>query len=54
MACALNKEQIKDLYVALYGEVFDRMSTDKPFDLSIEGIVKEVIKFSFCIFFNNS
>jgi len=42
MACALNKEQIKDLYVALYGEVFDRMSTDKPFDLSIEGIVKEI------------
>ena len=42
MACALNKDQIKDLYVALYGEVFDRMSAGKPFDLSIESVVKEI------------
>ena len=42
MACALKDNQIKDLYVALYGEVFDRMSAGKPFDISVDGMIKEI------------
>ena len=42
MACALNKEQIIDLYEVIYGEIFDRISDKKLPVFNIETLIKEV------------
>jgi hypothetical protein len=42
MACALNKEQIIDLYEVIYGEIHDRIVDDKLPVFNIKTLIKEV------------
>ena len=42
MACALNKDQVVDLYEVIYGEIFDRISDKKLPAFDVKTLIKEV------------
>jgi len=42
MACALNKDQVVDLYEVIYGEIYDRINDKKLPVFNIENLIKEV------------
>jgi len=42
MACALNKDQVVDLYEVIYGEIYDRINDKKLPVFNIETLIKEV------------